>query len=542
MAVAVAEVTRTLVVSCADWPVVALGVDLSRPVAVMASQRVMSLNDAARESGLSVGLRRREAQRRNPQVTLHDRDPDREARTFDPVVGALEEVAARTQIVRPGVLSIPVRGPSRYFGGDEPLAVEVAAVVARSVPSGVRVGVGVADGLFAASLAARRSAAVVGPDVSVVPLVVDEGASGGFVADAPISALGRPELTSVLARLGLTEVGVFAALDTGDVVARFGREGSDAHRLARGLDLVPPSLSEPPPDLEVAHEADPALERVDHAAFVAKSLADDFHARLGSRGIAATAILISAVTVEGEVVERRWRHEGALGAAAVAQRLRWQLDGWLTSTGGRRSAGAGAIRTLSVRPEAVMAAVGRQQGFWGGTTEAGERAMQGLARVQSLLGEDAVRRAEWKGARSPGEQYRMVPLDAEPSSGTSELGVPVSGAGPGEGESPWPGRLPDPPPALVWVTPRRISVVDSSGEQVRVSGRGAVSAPPAKVAMGSQQWRAVIAWSGPWLCDERWWDALGHRRRARFQVVLDDRSAHLLAVESQLWWWEAAYD
>lgn len=188
-----------------------------------------------------------------------------------------------------------------------------------------------------------------------------------------------------------------------------------------------------------------------------------------------------------------------------------------------------------------MAAVGRQQGLWGGSTAAGEQALQGLARVQSILGEEAVRRAEWHGARAPAEQYRLVPLDAEPLDEPSveSLGFAMSSAA---GDPPWPGSLPDPPPALVWRRPHRVSVVDDRGEPVRVGGRGTLSATPATVGFGTSQPREVVAWNGPWLCDERWWDALGHRRRARFQMVLSDGSAHVLTVESQLWWWEATYD
>jgi protein ImuB len=53
---------------------------------------------------------------------------------------------------------------------------------------------------------------------------------------------------------------------------------------------------------------------------------------------------------------------------------------------------------------------------------------------------------------------------------------------------------------------------------------------------------AVRAWAGPWLYDERWWDPIGHRRRARFQVVLEDGTAHLLTIEAGRWWVEATYD
>ena len=53
---------------------------------------------------------------------------------------------------------------------------------------------------------------------------------------------------------------------------------------------------------------------------------------------------------------------------------------------------------------------------------------------------------------------------------------------------------------------------------------------------------AVHAWAGPWPCDENWWDAERHRRRARVQVVLVDGTAHLLTLEAGRWSVEATYD
>jgi protein ImuB len=52
----------------------------------------------------------------------------------------------------------------------------------------------------------------------------------------------------------------------------------------------------------------------------------------------------------------------------------------------------------------------------------------------------------------------------------------------------------------------------------------------------------VAAWAGPWPIDERWWDPLAHRRRARFQVVLEQGSALLLMLEKGEWCVEAFYD
>ncbi len=54
--------------------------------------------------------------------------------------------------------------------------------------------------------------------------------------------------------------------------------------------------------------------------------------------------------------------------------------------------------------------------------------------------------------------------------------------------------------------------------------------------------QAVAGWAGPWPVDERWWDTVNHRRRARFQVLTEEGLALLLVVEEGQWWLEAAYD
>lgn len=522
--------TRTVVVWCADWPAVALGRPFERPVVVMRANRVVATNPVARALGVEIGVRRREAQRHCPEAELIERDPEREARVFEPIVGALDQITPRVEIVRPGTCLFPARGPVRYFGGDESLARQLMSVVSAHLATPTGVGVGIADGAFAATLAARRSAA------NGVPLAVPPKASPAFLAPCPVSSLGDPELAEVLERLGLGTLGAFAALDPGDVSARFGTVGHVAHRLARGFDLRPPLLDEPPIDLDVEYLADPPLERVDQAAFVAKSLADDLHERLGSRGLAAVAILIEATTTSGHVVERRWRHDGALTSTAVAQRVRWQLDGWLTHTQGRASRGAGSLARLRVRPTEVVPDTGRQMGFWGGADAASIRARRGLARVQGALGADAVMVAQWQGGRAVGEQYQLISVDAVAVA--DDESFDLASVGP----EPWPGGLPDPPPALVWPTPRPAEVVDTTGAQVRVDRRGGCSGSPARLSVDSGAWVEITAWSGPWMTDERWWDALAHRRRARFQVSTATGVAHLLTLEAQRWWVEATYD
>jgi protein ImuB len=52
----------------------------------------------------------------------------------------------------------------------------------------------------------------------------------------------------------------------------------------------------------------------------------------------------------------------------------------------------------------------------------------------------------------------------------------------------------------------------------------------------------VRSWAGPWPLEERWWDPPNAARRARFQVVTDDGTAHLLTISSGHWTVEATYD
>ncbi len=193
-------------------------------------------------------------------------------------------------------------------------------------------------------------------------MVVPPRASAGFLAPFPVSVLDRPELADLLARLGLHTLGDLAALPAATVLARFGTDGALAHRLARGLDERPLAARTPPPDLAVTAELDPPAERVDMAAFVAKALADELHQRLAALGLACTRIAIEAETEHGEHLVRLWRHDGALTARAIAERVRWQLDGWLSS--GATTAG---LTLLRLTPDEVKPDHGRQLGFWGGS-------------------------------------------------------------------------------------------------------------------------------------------------------------------------------
>ena len=154
-------------------------------------------------------------------------------------------------------------------------------------------------------------------------------------------------------------------------------------------------------------------------------------------------------------------------------------------------------------------------------------------RVQAMLGHGAVLRPVLAGGRSPAEQVMLVPFgDAE---------TPILPA-----DRPWPGKIPAPAPATVYPALLPARVTDDSGATVTVTGRGQISAPPARLWLwppaGAGRSLAVISWAGPWPVTERWWDPASSRRCARFQLVTEDEDAWLAVVRDGCWLIEASYD
>ena len=617
-------VVRTLVLWCPDWPTVAAGCLPEAPAAVVAANRVVAATAAARADGVRPGQRRREAQGHCPAMTVLAADPARDARRFEPVVAALEDFTPRIEIIRPGLAGFATRGPSRYFGGDEELARRVLAAVDAvlgvagpgtgagagdddgdgdgAVTGWVGCRVGVADGRFAAGLAARIAPRSL-PGSSRSRVCGSSPASGGsrwtvvapgrsreHLAPLPVTTLVTAsvdrDFTELLLRLGLATLGDLAALPASSVLGRFGAAGEVAHRLSCGLDDRPLLPRARASDLAVSVELDPPAERVDVAAFAARSLAVELHGRLDSRGLSCARVAVEAETGHGERLLRLWRHEGALGPETIAERVRWQLDAWLG-----RGGITGGLTLIRLVPDEVGPAGGRQLDFWGGAEDC-RGASRVLARLQGLLGSRGVVVPVLEGGRSPRDEVRMVPWGeprgvGRPGGSPEPLGVAVgelvgppptpgefvevaeqvpTGGGVGSDRStglagsverhpasvarramrslaaeepPWPGRLPGPAPAGVLGEPCPVSLRDADGSEPAVSGRGALSSPPVELAIGGRGWEEVEAWSGPWPLEERWWE--GGRRRARLQVVAGG-VAYLLVREGGRWWAEAIYD
>jgi protein ImuB len=262
-----------------------------------------------------------------------------------------------------------------------------------------------------------------------------------------------------------------------------------------------------------------------------------------------TRLVVRLETEHNERSERSWFRSAGLNAAAMVERVRWQLDAWISLPRGSDQEITGGIALIRLTPDEVRADVGSQLGLWGGQSEADRQAARSIARLTTLTSDEAVTVPVWNGGRLPADRYRWV------SASTVDLDQrqrATSAGGTGSGPvGPWPGSLPSPSPATVFTEPQPIEVFDEAGQSIKVSGRGVVSSSPAQFrlltgdeASGWQRGglRRVAAWAGPWPIDERWWEPERHRRLARFQMVADDQRSYLVIVEHQRWWISALYD
>jgi protein ImuB len=543
MAVDTAPV-RSLVLWFPDWPVTALlrdrGVavrgdavldgaspaEAAAPIAVIDKGAVIACSASARAEGVRRGQRKRDAQAHCARLEVVASDPARDQRMFAPVVACIEQLAPGVQPLRAGLCALRARGPARYYGGEDAAAASILTALGergldgRGEGGGARAGI--ADGPFTAEQAARAAASV---RAAERVLVVPPGESGAFLAPLSVAFLDgaledAPNLSNLLGRLGVHTLGDFAALEPDRVRERFGDRGLRLHALAGGADSRPVRPRTPPPELhrEVAFE--PPLEIAEQVAFGIRIAADDFIAGLGAIDLVCTELRVELTGDRGERSERVWLHPGSFDAAAVVDRVRWQLGEDIDTL----RTGVSLVR---ISPEAVDAASHHRPAIFGAGPE--ERVHHALSRVQAMLGHRGVVTPEVGGGRWLGERQVLVPW--------GDRAVVAK-----ERARPWPGSLPSPLPATVFPEARPVEVTAGGGGEVRVDERGVLTAAPALLTESGRR-RAIVSWAGPWPVDERSWDAVRRRRAHRFQVIDVDQTAWLLVRdEDGSWSAEGRYD
>ncbi|GAA1919553.1 DNA polymerase Y family protein [Nocardioides hwasunensis] len=530
-----------MVVWCPDWSVVAALDEAERsrrsPAAVLSANVVEVCNGPARTEGVRRGQRRRDAQSRCPDLVLLPANPDRDARAFEPVLGVVEALRPGVAALRPGLLA--VRAPGSWYGTESDAAATVCQALVEADVWDVRIGI--ADDLFTAEQAAR-TAGVQGWEI--VPV----GGAAPFLGPLPVHVLqqdgpqGR-DLVSLLQRLGLHTLGALADLPGDAVQHRLGAYGATVWRRARGEDPALFAARTPPPELEADVVFEPPLDSVEAITFSVRTTTERFLTQLAHHQLVATGVRIEAESDAVVCSSRTWLHPRHFAARDLVDRVHWQLQGAGSTSGAGSSLRArkdvGRVRAPIERirfvPEVVEPAAAHGEALWGAASD--DLVERGVARVQGMVGFDAVRRPVLQGGRSPAARQALVPW--------GERAVDLRPV-----DRPWPGRVPGPAPVRVFATPPVAEVVDDAGREVRVTDRGVVTGEPRRFRVGGDgvvsggpglPWQPVTAWAGPWPTDEGWWSG-GSGPSARFQVVGADGRAWLLLRSPEGWSLEAGYD
>ena len=450
-----------MVLWCPDWPVQAAMHDArlapETAVALIEKNTVFASSAAARAENVVRGLRVREAQARYPGLTVLPYDPAVDNRVFEPLIAAIEELVPGVQVLRPGMCAVRARGAARFYGGERAAGLALAGKLEQLGAPGARVGV--ADGIFTADQAARRTG-------QERVRIVGAGDSAQFLSPLSVSLLDDPPLVTLLRRLGIRTLGEFASLARRRRArALRGARCAPPRTLAAGRDSLPHVARRPPLDLDVVVHFEPALDRVDQVAFGVRQAAERFIDGLTAAKLVGTAIRVELDSESGETSERTWLHPRSFSPMDVVDRVRWQLQGSGVIDAGLRS----GVVYVRIAPEAVDAIGNHESGLWG--TGPDERVHHGLSRVQSMLGHGAVLTASVGGGRTLADRQQLVAWGDRAVEGRSAV-------------QPWPGALPAPLPGTVFSPRHPVHVLDAAGSPVTVDERGTSSRRPSRVHRG----------------------------------------------------------
>lgn len=573
-----ASTTRIAVLWMPDWPVYTATVrhnwDPLRPAAVLRDHRIYACNAAARKRGVKQAMRQRHALAACPELQMAQHAETVEAVAHEEVVSTMDAVAAHVETLRPGLLAFPLAALAKFYGSEE-IAMEKLLDAATCLWADCMIGA--ADDVITAAWAAREGK------------IIAPGGSSTYLQHLPLHALtvepafaGPKELVETLSRLGIRTLGDFHNLPRSDVASRFGTEAVYWHRVISGEPGRVLSTTAIPQELHIVQHLDSPVNNVEAAAFVARQAAAELHNALFQQGLACVRLAVRAHLAppqgyEGPtVVERLWNCQDPLNEADTAQRIRWQLDGWITRLSQQLTEAwehdEVGIQAIALQPITCIPADHVDMPLWGGPDEGIRSARAAASRAQSLLGMQAVLRPIHTGGRTLSSSVITVAYGEEDPKEITTMKTRQ-----------WVGSLPAPLPSNLLETRRpaahrtktrpqgnpfskrsladklankkdlernpspghpaaAIALCDKDGNLIHVTGRGMLSATPHYLRWGRTLHR-ITGWAGPWPVDEQWWQE--GKRYARVQISAENpngtQSGYLLVTQGTQWRIEATY-
>lgn len=458
---------------------------------------------------------------------------------FEHVVRAVSSISPLVEVQDAGVMVLSARGPTRYFGGEEAVVQHLRNICSTHV---VPSGIGLASSRFAALVAAHWSVS------RASPCVIHDSVSQDFLNAIPVAALQQvgdisADTVGLLQRLGLSHCRAVYDIGESSLIDRFGVEGRSVWQLVAGEDVRHFSPDAPPSDFACTIDFETPLVT---AAQVVAASHNEVHAAINAitdHGQSCVRLLVECETDHAETSTRVWGEPRGFSAAAVAQRLMYQLDGWLVSDASIPDAPTSGIVRVRLVPLDCRASTAVQQLLWGGYEENTERAIRAVSMACAVDPSVVATVPQWEGGRDIAHVYAQVPFSTVNVSDAHDAEQRVTN---GRGVArDWSGAVPAPSPACVFPQPHAALVVDENNQPVSVTGRHELTSVPVRIEVEGYSYN-VESVAGPWPVEERWWDPRRRRRHVRLQMLVrNHRNAArvlLLGLENSEWSVIARYD
>lgn len=459
---------------------------------------------------------------------------------FTTVVSELDRITALCEVDDHNSFLFPVRGPARYFGGEDALVQHVYGVMTTLLPH-FACGVGVGDSRFIARVASQHSSR------TCSPIVVGAHETEGLLRALPVQVLLEhtdiaSDVVAVFQHLGLHTLGNVVDLGETALTDRFGVTGKHVFAIATGqdVDLFVPSVGNVPIvtvcDLDnmTHHALSDAMNDSSIVVAMAEESIRQFIQEVSIQGLQCLRLRISCETDHGEHSERIWCDTRGFTEKSIVERLTWQLHHWLRNaddhdhpTSYITAVTLEALECRDLLAEAVT--------LWDVRSDNTERVVRALARVAVADEKARITIPVWRGGRD------VSTFDAV---GAAMFDLHIDDDRRRKAETEWNGGIPAPRPMTLYNPAIPVAVQDESLRPIVVTGRHELSSSPAFVRFADGTSWKVSMWADPWPVEERWWDPQRWRRHARLQILAskgEETTTWLLSVESRQWKIVAAY-
>jgi protein ImuB len=198
--------------------------------------KIVSLDDAAAQLGLSIGLPLANARAIAPDLTVFDADAAADAKTLDDIACWCDRFTPLVALDSPHGLFLDITGCAHLFGGERALMQAACGVLTYQ-------GFTVSAAIASTSICARTLTRCISGQI------VADGEEADAVDSLPVSALGADEaIIRGLRRAGLKTIGDVAARAPHEIAARFGAAFTTLLSHALGEGDAPISPRKPLPD------------------------------------------------------------------------------------------------------------------------------------------------------------------------------------------------------------------------------------------------------------------------------------------------------